>query len=202
MERARSGFDKARSKEFFGVPEDAFLIGMVATVKPIKGYETFLYAAKKVLKKIQNVYFLSVGEQQDICLQNLKTLADDLQISDSIIWHGGVDNPFEALCCFDVAVLSSNTESFSNAVLEYAIAGKAIVATDVGGMKEIITDGESGFLVPPNRPEVLADRIVDLLENPEKRKMLGDMAQNYVLRKFSEDEILNKYINFYSKVTS
>lgn len=202
LDRAQSGFNKIRTKDFFGVPKDAYLIGMVATVKTIKGYETLLYAAKKVLNKIPNVYFLSIGEQQDVCLRNLKNLADDLQINDFIIWHGGVDNPFEALFCFDVAVLSSKTESFSNAVLEYAIAGKAIVATDVGGMREIISDGESGFLVPPNCPEVLADRIIELLENPEKRKMFADKAQNYVLRKFSEDEILKKYVDFYSKLTS
>lgn len=200
LKRAKEGFENQIKRNDIPVPMECPLIGMVASVRKIKGYEVFLRSAHRVLKKIPNAYFVCVGEQ-DSYLSVLKDLSKKLNIEERIVWFGSIDNAFRILPHLTIAVLSSHSESFSNSVLEYAIAGKAIVATDVGGMREIITDGESGFLVPPNSPEALADRIVDLLENPEMRKEFGNKARNFVLSNFSEDDILSKYIDFYHKVT-
>lgn len=200
IKRANDGFESQINRSDIPVPIECPLIGMVASVRKIKGYEVFLRSAHRVLKKIPNAYFVCVGEQ-DSYLSVLKDLSKKLNIEERIVWFGSIDNAFRILPHLTIAVLSSHSESFSNSVLEYAIAGNAIVATDVGGMREIITDGESGFLVPPNSPEALADRIVDLLENPEMRKEFGNIARNFVLSNFSEDDILSKYIDFYHEVT-
>jgi glycosyltransferase involved in cell wall biosynthesis len=200
LERANQGAKKKITKSQLGVPDDSPIIGMVATVRPIKGYEVFIRAAKNVLKIHPNAYFLSIGEQQPIYLNNMKKLARDLGIADQFIWHGGLDNPFKILNLFTVSVLSSFSESFSNAVLEYAVAERPIIASDVGGMREIINDGKTGFLVPSNRPDILADRIVTLLEDPEKRFNFGIEAKNFVMTHFSEEIILKQYIDFYRNI--
>lgn len=200
LKRAKEGFENQIKRNDIPVPTECPLIGMVASVRKIKGYEVFLQSAHQILKKNPNVCFVCVGEQ-DSYLNVLKDLSKKLNIEERIVWFGSIDNAFRILPHLTIAVLSSHSESFSNSVLEYAIAGKAIVATDVGGMREIITDGESGFLVPPNSSEALADRIIDLLENPEMRKEFGNKARNFVLSTFSEGDILSKYIDFYHKVT-
>jgi len=199
LKRVQEGFQNQINRNDIPVPMGCPLIGMVASVRKIKGYEVFIQSAHQVLKIFPNAYFVSVGEQ-DSYLSTLKDLSKQLNIEERILWMGRIDNPFRILPHFTIAVLSSHSESFSNAVLEYAVAGKAIVATDVGGMREIVTDGESGFLVPPNQPELFASRIVDLLSDSEKIKKFGLKAHNFVINNFSEKSILNKYIKFYSEV--
>lgn len=199
-ERSEIGFSSKLSKCFFEIPDNALVVGMVATVRPIKGYEVLLFAAKGILKKFPNTFFLCIGEQEVEYLDKLKNIAKDLNIQNRIIWYGEIDNPFRILHFIDVAVLSSHSESFSNSVLEYAIAKKAIVATRVGGMNEIIIDGFSGYLVPSNNSDLLCDRIVKLLEDTQKRDLFATNVHKFVFENFSEQIILPKYINFYNKV--
>ncbi|MGL6193385.1 MAG: glycosyltransferase, partial [Thermoguttaceae bacterium] len=199
-DRYEDGVTNLISRSELGVPDDATIVGMVATVRPIKGYEVLVQAAKIILEKHPNAYFLCVGEQQEDYLDELRILADKLGVTDRIIWYGGIDNPYRITPHFTVAVLSSHSESFSNAVLEYSVAGLPIVASDVGGMKEIITDGKNGFLVPADNPEILADRILQLLDSQELRKSFGDAVQRLVTEQFTEAEVLSQYKNFYEKI--
>lgn len=201
LERAQEGFDNQIPRSEIPAPLDCPLIGMVASVRRVKGYEVFIESAHYVLEKFPDAFFICVGEQ-DSYLQMMKDLVKKFNIESRILWFGRIDNAFRILPHFTVAVLSSHSESFSNAVLEYAIAGKAIVASDVGGMREIIADRESGFLVPPNQPELLADRIIELLDNPNMRKQFGCKARDYALHNFSEKKIMMEYIDFYSIVCS
>jgi len=196
LKRAQEGFENQISRSDIPVPTGCPLIGMVASVRKIKGYEVFLQSAHQILKKIPNAYFVCVGEQ-DSYLNALKDLSKKLNIEERIVWFGRIDNAFRILPHFTIAVLSSHSESFSNAVLEYAVAGKAIVATNVGGMRQIVTDGESGFLVPPNNSKLFADRVVELIESPEKRMSFGFKAKKFVINEYYENNIIDKYINFY-----
>ncbi len=200
IERKQAGFEKQIHRTDIPVPLGNPFIGMVASVRTIKGYEVFIQAAQYVLQKWPNAYFICIGEQDPIYLKRLKALSCKLQIEDRLIWYGFIDNAFKILPHLTVAILSSHSESFSNAVLEYAVAERAIVATDVGGMREIITDGETGFLVPPNQPDLLADRIVALLDDPQKRKSFGTKAKEFVVHHFSEEIILKQYLSFYQNI--
>ena len=181
-----------------GLDANDFVIGSVATVRRIKGYETLVQAARLVVDKHPNSRFLCIGEVDDAqYLDELQSLTAELGLERHIIWHGHMANPFRILPVFDLAVLSSHSESFSNSVLEYAATGLPIVASDVGGMREIITDGENGFLVPPKQPEKLAEKIVTLIENPELRRTFAEHAAETVRRNFDESAILKRYIGFY-----
>lgn len=198
LQRLEEGEKNRIPRSELHVPEDAKIVGMVATIRPIKGHDTLLKAAKIILEQFPDTYFLLVGEQEHPWAETLKTLASDLGIADHILWFGGIENPFQILHHFDVAVLSSNSESFSNAVLEYSVAGLPIVATEVGGMKEIVLDGETGFLVPPGNPEQFAERVIELLRDPEKRKQFGQAGRKYVMRQYEENAIVDQYLDFYT----
>ena len=199
-ERIQDGSQNVFLRENLPVLADTFIVGMVATLRPIKGHEVLLRAAKIVLEAYPEAYFLFVGVQQKQCLADLKKLAGELGVADRIIWFGGLDNPYRILPHFTVAVLSSHSESFSNAVLEYSVAGIPAVVTDVGGLREIIQDGETGFVVPPNNPEALAEKICELLGDSKKREQFGKRGQEFVNSQYSEATILEQYLNFYRHV--
>lgn len=200
QERAIDGFKNPISLSSLGIPNNSPIVGIVATVRPVKGYEVFLKASKKVLDLVPGAYFLCIGEQDHDYFNSLRILEKNLDLNGRVIWYGGLDNPYRILQMVTVAVLSSHSESLSNAVLEYANAERAIVSTDVGGMSEIIINNETGFLVPSNQPELLAERIVTLLNDHEKRMVFGVNAKRLVMNCCSEGKILNQYNKFYKNL--
>ena len=149
-----------------GILDGEQVVGMVATVRPIKDYATFLRSARLVLDKHPNTRFLAIGDQEVEYAREMRRLGQDLGIDGRVSWVGPLANPISALPRVDVAVLSSRSEAFSNALLEYAAAGVAAVATDVGGSREIVQNAVTGFLVPPRSPELLADRVSSPLGEP------------------------------------
>ncbi|MCL2118513.1 MAG: glycosyltransferase family 4 protein [Planctomycetaceae bacterium] len=178
-----------------------FVIGSVATIRRIKGYETLVQAARLVVDRYPNVRFLCIGNVGDPEYHSeLQSLTAKLGLERHFLWHGGMDNPYRVLPVFDLAVLSSYSESFSNSVLEYAAAGLPIVASNVGGMSEIMIDGENGFLVPPKQPELLAEKINMLIENPALRRTFAERAAETARRDFDESAIARQYAGFYENL--
>ncbi|MGL4595584.1 MAG: glycosyltransferase family 4 protein [Thermoguttaceae bacterium] len=199
-DRKKEGEISPISRSQLGISETAPLLVQVATIRSIKGYEVLLRAASILVQKHSNLKILCVGEPDESYQTEMRNLAQELNVSDHVIWFGGIDNPFRILPQCDVAVLSSHSESFSNAVLEYGAAGLPIVATDVGGMREIITDSVTGLIVPPNEPAQLAEKIDILLSDKEKAKLFGDAIQKFVMEHFTEECVTKEYISFYQKV--
>ena len=199
-ERIRLGMESPLRREDVAanLPVDAVLIGMIATVRPIKDYSTLFRAAKTVLEKHPNAFFVIVGEAEPPKhRQELEELTAELGIEHRVVWFGPLDNPYRILPLFDVAALSSHSESFSNAVLEYAVSGRAIVVSDVGGLGEIVRQNETGLLVPPSNPVELAASLLRLLDAPQLRTTLGASARQFALQEFSEENILGLYIDLY-----
>ena len=196
--RFEAGLASPMTRAELGVDENAFLIGSIATIRRIKGFETLVRAAKSVVERHPTAHFLCIGKQGDAeYLAELRTLAAELGLTNHITWFGDVDNPYRVLPNFDLAVLASHSESFSNSVLEYAASGRPIVASNVGGMPEIITDGTNGFLVPAKEPERLAEKIVTLIENPVLRRSFAEQAAETARKHFDETDILRQYCDFY-----
>ena len=106
----------------------------------------------------------------------------------------------ELLAVSDVCVLSSKAEGFSNSILEYMAAGRAVVVTDVGGAREAVTEGETGYLVASGDDETMAARIVSLLQEPERARAMGERARQTVERKFSCEAQLRNSLNLYDEL--
>ncbi|MCE5268537.1 MAG: glycosyltransferase family 4 protein [Planctomycetaceae bacterium] len=199
-DRLVQGLAAVADRESLGVVNGERVVGMVASVRPIKDYATFLRSAQMVLNRHPDTRFLAIGTQELTYMRQMQKLAEELNIDRRVRWVGPLANPLTALPLFDVAVLSSRSEALSNSVLEYAAAGVATVATDVGGTREIVDDGVTGFVVPPQSPETMAERISRLLSDNSLRRALGDNARRKAETVFCEETILDEYRRMYCEL--
>ncbi len=198
--RLAEGLAGIPARSSLGIVNGEQVVGMVATVRPIKDYATFLRSARLVLQEHPHTRFLAIGLQEPDCGLEMRKLARRLGIDGQVSWVGPVPNPLSVLPLMDVAVLTSQSEAFSNAVLEYAAAGVATVATDVGGVREIIDDGQTGFIVPPRSPELMASRICRLQDDDALRRRIGENAQRRVRENSSEEKVLRQYSTLYRRL--
>jgi glycosyltransferase involved in cell wall biosynthesis len=106
----------------------------------------------------------------------------------------------ELLANAAVVVLPSYGEGFPRSLLEGAAAGRALIAADTPGCREIVIDGITGTLVPPGRPEVLADEIEALWRNPELRRKMGEQGRELVLSRFTEEKVNESILVLYDEL--
>lgn len=199
-QRRQAGFDRAVTRSSLGLDEGGAVVGIVANIRPVKDYATFLRAARLIMKRHPKVHFLVVGAGDPNYVARMHTLADELSLGHRVSWLGAVENPFSVLPLFDVGVLSSRSEGFSTTLLEYAAAGIPAVATDVGGTREIVVDGQTGFVVPPAAPEAMAERIGQVLESHELRCSLGQRARTRAEAAYNDHEIIRQYHDLYARI--
>jgi glycosyltransferase involved in cell wall biosynthesis len=202
MDRFKTGRENTGSPESLGIRYGDRVIGIVASVRPVKDHATFLRSAALVLKKNPKTVFLVVGWQDSATVADARALAHELGIESRVVWVGAVENPFPLLRHFDIGVLSSKSEGFSNALLEYGLAAVATVATDVGGVREIVQNGRTGLLVPPSSPNLMAEAIARLLHDEDLRRTLGENARSWVTTTFGEEKILGQYSELYLNVVA
>lgn len=172
----------------------------VSRIDPVKDLVTLLKAAAIVKKSIPNVLFtvygiVNVPEYYDECLAIRKELGLD---EDTFIFAGHTDDVPNAMRQADVVALSSITEAFPYSVVEAMMAGKAIVATDVGGVSEAL--GDTGLVVTPRQPEEFAKALTTLLKDADYRQTLGDEARRRALDYFTIENATNLYLNTYRKL--
>ena len=173
-------------KKKFGLPADEKLkfISIVANLRSdVKNHPMFLRAARKVKDRFPHAGFLIAGEG-DLTVE-LKELANQLNIGAETFFLGRCADVPALLRVSDICVLSSKSEGFSNSILEYMAAGKPVVATDVGGAAEAVIENETGFLVESDDVEKMAERLIELLENPGTAEKFGRKARQIVEEKFS-----------------
>ena len=161
----------------------------------VKDHPTFLRAAKRVHDEIPDAAFVLAGEGR--LTDSLRALAARLGLERDVFFLGRCARVAELLSISDVCVLSSKAEGFSNAILEYMAAARAVVVTDVGGAREAITEGESGFLVQSGDDKTMAARITTLLRDAELARRMGELGRLTIERKFSCEAQLKNTLNLY-----
>jgi glycosyltransferase involved in cell wall biosynthesis len=159
------------------------LIGIVANFnREVKRLDLFIKAAALVNAAKREVKFLIIGGGK---LENdLRKLAKNLAVENEVIFCGPQNEVIPYLKNFSVGVLTSDSEGFSNVLLEYMACGIPAVATRVGGNVELIMDGKTGLLVPPGNPDKLAEAIINLLDNDLLRESIIKNARNEVRTKY------------------
>lgn len=182
--------------EALGLPEGRRFVTVVANLRhEVKDIPTFLRAAARVRARVREAAFVVAGEGP--LEESLRGLAARLGISDSVFFVGRCTRVAELLHVSDVCVLSSVAEGFSNSILEYMAAARPVVATDVGGAREAVVEGSTGYLVTPGDDETLAARVVALLEEPARARALGEAGRARVASKFSCEAQLEKTLELY-----
>jgi glycosyltransferase involved in cell wall biosynthesis len=172
-------------------------------MRKIKGHHYFVHAASIIHKWNPDVEFLVVGydaRKPGFSIAELKQYGETLGISKNLHFIGGRKEIASLIALFDVAVLASLSEGFSNVILEYMASSKPVVATDVGGNPEIVVHGETGLLVPPADGDALARAILSILENREVASRFGRAGRKRIEAKFSLDVMLRNYEGLFEQV--
>jgi L-malate glycosyltransferase len=193
--------DRKKICEEIGLPfdENIKFVTLVANLRhAVKNQPMFLRVAEKVLRKFPETHFVVAGEGE--LKTDLETLANSLKIGEKTHFIGSCRLVPELLSISFVCVLTSFNEGFSNSILEYMAAGKPVVATNVGGASEAIIENETGFLVASDDAQTMAERLVELLEQSEKAKKIGEKGRRIVEGKFSlEAQLLQTLALYESK---
>lgn len=179
-------FQREAALASFGLPTgtNARFVTIVANLRhEVKDHSTFLRAARRVRQSVRDARFIIAGEGE--LTDSMRALASELGIGRDVFFIGRSDRVAEILAVSDLCVLSSKAEGFSNSILEYMAAARPAVVTDVGGAREAITDGESGYLVPAGDDRIMAERIIRLLGDTERARVMGECGRRTVEQKFS-----------------
>ena len=161
----------------------------------VKDHPTFLRAAARVREAVPQASFVLAGEGK--LTNELCSLAQKLSIEPDTFFVGQCRRIAELLAVSEVCVLSSKAEGFSNSILEYMAAGRPVVVTDVGGAREAVIEGETGFIVAAGDHENMAARIITLLREPERARAMGQRGRLNVEEKFSCEAQLERTAALY-----
>ena len=185
--------------DFFNLPRGRRFVTIVANLRhDVKDHPTFLRAARRVSREVPDAAFVLAGEGE--LTEKMRALAVELGLEKDVFFVGRCAAVADLLSVSDVCVLSSRAEGFSNSILEYMAAGRAVVATRVGGAGEVVVEGETGYLVEAGDDERMAARIVTLLRDPEGARRMGRRGREIVEQKFSCRAQLERTLALYDRL--
>jgi Glycosyltransferase len=180
-------YNRETTRNQFGIPQAKIVIGVLGRIDPQKGQEEFIRAIPILLKHQTNLHFIIAGDETEGQHGFKKTLEDlsiELGVSDEVQFLPFTDAVPEFMSALDIFVLPSHTETFGFVLVEALAMGKAIVATNSGGVPEIITNGSTGLLVPPQNVPALAEAILKLLKDQHLRSSFSLEARTDALKRF------------------
>ncbi len=192
---------RAESLSLLGVNvnQNQRFISIVANMRhEVKDYPMFLRSARRVLDAEPAAAFLLAGEGE--LTDSLRAQAVELGIQDSTYFLGRCERVADLLSISEICVLSSKAEGFSNSILEYMAAGRPVVVTNVGGAAELVSEGETGYLVSSGDDAAMAARIISLLRDPDKARLMGASGERVVKEKFSCAAQLERTESLYDRL--
>jgi glycosyltransferase involved in cell wall biosynthesis len=182
----------------WGIAHADPLVGAIGRLVWQKGLEHLIQAAAEILAAVPEAWFLVVGKGP--LRPNLETLARELNISDRIIFTGFRSDIRELLSAIDILVVPSLLEGFPMITLEAMAMAKPIVATQLPGIKEQISDGVEGILVPPNNSKALGVAVLSILQDKKLASTLGGAARSRVESCFSVEKMVGETEKVYLSV--
>jgi glycosyltransferase involved in cell wall biosynthesis len=185
-----------RSK--YKIPIDTPVVGIVARLVIEKGYEYALRAIKYVKKEYPNVLLVVVGDGPQE--HYLKSLCNELDLTKNVIFLGYKQNVENIVADFDVFVLPSVSEGLGLAMLEAMAIERPVIATEVGGIPEVIKHKYNGMLVPPKDEKALADYIIHVLSSPDEARTMGKNAKITIIERFSAKSMAKKTSDIYEEI--
>lgn len=175
-------FERGAFRAAFDIPRGVPLIGYVGRLSPEKGQRELLLAAPAVLQRVPEAHVVLVGDGPDEAA--LRELAATLGIGASVTFTGHIADPRPVFRDLDILALTSYTEGFPNVVLEALCMDVPVVASDVGGVPEIVEHGATGLLVPPRDPQAIAAALLQLLTDSDGAARLAAAGKRVVFDRF------------------
>jgi glycosyltransferase involved in cell wall biosynthesis len=178
-----------------GIPPSAPVAGVVGRLSPEKRVDLFLRAAAQVLSRVPESRFLVVGGGEP--RGDLKALASSLGLGARAIFTGARSDVAALLAAMDLLVLASDFEGLPNSVMEAMAAGRPVVATDLGGCRELVSPGETGFLVPTGSAHALGEKMAAILELPDRGRAMGRAGLERIRIRFGVDLMARRFEELY-----
>jgi len=189
--------DRSRARAFFGLPEKGPLIGVLGRLDPQKGQEVFLRAVPALVKKHANAHFVIAGDEtagEADYKNSLERLCKNLAIREHVTFLPFTNDVPRLLAALNIVVLPSYFETYGLVVIEAMAMERPVIATNAGGVPEIITDGRTGILVEPRDSVSLARAIHRLLTSAPLRVRITRLAREEVLRRFDFDLCVDRLL--------
>jgi glycosyltransferase involved in cell wall biosynthesis len=171
----------------------------IANLIPYKGHQDTLTALSIIRHKLPAQWSLLMVGRDDGSGATLKQISRKLGLENNVKWLGERQDTRDLLSVSDIGILSSHQEGFSNAILEKMAANLPVVATDVGGNPEAVIHGETGYIVPVRNPQALAEALLNLVLNPQRKRM-GEAGAKRVEEKFTISSCVEAYEACYREV--
>ncbi len=190
--------DEFRKKYNLNINENNVIVGILARLDPVKGVSTFINAAKKVVENNPNIIFLIGGDGDE--RKKLERQVKRLGLEDHVFFLGWITDSYEFLSNIDINVLSSLSETFPYSILEGVRVKRATIATNVGGIPDLIENGVNGYLFNPGDADQLAEYILELAGNKEKREAMSEKLFEKASTQFSLDNMCRTQLNIYRSI--
>lgn len=186
--------------------QNGSLVATVGRINPRKGLECFIRAAALVAREHVGVRFAIVGdtadESEEAYLRFLRQLATGLGLEDKMVFAPACRNIAELMSAIDLFVMTSINEGFGRVIIEAMAARRPVVASEVGGIPEIVEDGVTGRLARPNQPEEFAAAVSSALADPETLSRMGEAGRARVGSHFSDEANVPSVMGIYRRVLS
>jgi glycosyltransferase involved in cell wall biosynthesis len=198
--RFRDGSARREVRADLGLSPTTPVAGIVAALRPEKNHELFLRAAADVRTRIPEATFLIVGDGPE--RPKLEAIADELGIRSAVRFLGTRSDIPRLLSAMDVFVLTSRMEANPVSILEAMATARPVVAPNVGSIAESVRDGVTGYLTDEGNRAQVANRVIELLENPTHARELGLAGQQVVVERWSLEGMVNGYQQLINEIYS
>ncbi len=195
LERFRIKSNKEDLREKLKI-STRYIAIMVASTSKSKDYDLFIDVAKNMSSIHNDITFIGVGDGSEFKRLELRIINENIK---NIILTGRRNDIESLIACSDIALLFSQCEGLSNAIIEYMALGKPVITTDlIGGSREIIENEKSGYVMAPNSL-LIASKIYELINNPQKLITMGIKGKQIIKDKFTIENMGLEYLKLYEK---
>ncbi len=199
---ARERLTVGDAKRLAGIPPDALVVGKIARLFPLKGHDQFMAVAAAIAREMPETYFLLVGDGP--LREHLRAEADRLGLGERVVMVGRVSPHAvpDFIQAMDVVVHTSLREGIARVLPQAGAVGKPVVTFDLDGAPEVIRDGVSGYLVPAVNTNQVAERVVELLHDPERRRAFGEVGRAFAAEHFSVERMVERINALYLELVA
>lgn len=186
------------TREQFSIDNDSFLLGLIGRFSPEKDPLNLLAAFKMIANKREKIRIILVGEGQEE--HSLRAYCRENNFGNKVIFAGYRSDIASFYPLFDLLVISSWSEGLPNVALEAMAASVPVVATSVGGIPEVVIHGQTGLLVPAKNPQALAEAILELVDDPIRRRVFAEAGEVRVKQEFDAGSRSGRMQSIYADV--
>jgi glycosyltransferase involved in cell wall biosynthesis len=197
----RSTFDIGHE---LGIDKNTFIISLVGRICHQKGQLCLVEASEILVRQVINVKFIIVGSSSEseptAYEKNLREVIQKKGLEKCFVFTGVRNDAAQIIEQSDILVApATGPDTLPTVISEAMRAGRPVIATNTGGQPEMVEDGKSGFIIEPGRPDILAEKMKILIENPEMRKEMGQRGREIFLEKFTHDRFIKEIESIYEE---